>query len=99
LPFPIETPAELADFLPLEIPILTTRVDTWSDRKIELLRETGYQVEVLLNRDPKGVDGSTIRSLIAAGDGTWTAMVPAATVDYLRSLELRSRMNSDVAGD
>ena len=93
-PFPIESPEELADFLPLNIPILTTRVDEWNDRKVELLRALGYEVELLFNRDPKGVSGSEIRALIGAHDDRWTSMVPASTVEYLKSLSLAERLNS-----
>lgn len=99
LPFPIEKPSELPDFLPIEIPILTTHVDTWSDSKIRLLQEMGYQVDVMFDRDPKGIAGSTIRSLIVEGNDDWIPMVPPATVVYLQSLDLRARMNGAVCHD
>lgn len=92
VPFPIERPTELGDFLPRDIPVLTTRVDEWNDRKIDLLQGLGYRVEVLYERDPKGVAGSEIRKLISQSDDRWTSMVPPATVDYLKSLDLPARL-------
>jgi nicotinamide mononucleotide adenylyltransferase len=91
-PFPIERPHDLAAFLPLEVPIFTTRVDEWNDRKVDLLSALGYQVEFLFERDPKGVSGSEIRDLMAAGDDRWVEKVPASTVEYLVSLKLADRL-------
>lgn len=91
-PFPIEQPDRLSEFLALDIPILTTRVDKWNDTKIELLVAQGYQVDVLYERDPKGVSGTDIRALMADDDPAWEKLVPGATVDYLRSLDLPRRL-------
>ena len=92
LPFPIERPDDLADYLPLDIPILTTRVDGWNDTKVDLLKRLGYTVEVMFSRDPKGVSGSEIRDLMGDEDPTWESMVPEATVEYLRSLHIADRL-------
>jgi nicotinamide mononucleotide adenylyltransferase len=91
-PFPIEHPNQLADFLPTTIPILTTRVDEWNDRKIALLTDLGYSVRTLFDRDPKGVAGSSIRSMMADGDESWHSMVPKSTIPYLVSLDLGGRI-------
>jgi cytidyltransferase-like protein len=91
-PFPIEQPERLGEFLSPEIPVLTTRVDPWNDTKIDLLTAAGYQVEVLYERDPKGVSGTEIRALMADDDPAWERLVPAATVDYLRSMDLPGRL-------
>lgn len=91
-PFPIEEPGRLTDFLPLDITVFTTRVDSWNDTKIALLTAQGYHVEVLYERDPKGVSGAQIRALMADGDPAWEELVPFATVDYLRSLNLSRRL-------
>jgi nicotinamide mononucleotide adenylyltransferase len=91
-PFPIEKPEQLLDFLPTSIPILTTRVDEWNDCKISLLADLGYSVKTLFDRDPKGVAGSEIRSLIAKGDDSWHSMVPEATIAYLDALNLGVRI-------
>lgn len=91
-PFPIENPDQLLDFLPTSIPIMTTRVDEWNDHKIILLTQLGYSVQTLFDRDPKGVAGSKIRSLMVDGDDAWHSMVPGSTVAYLNSLDLGARI-------
>lgn len=91
-PFPIERPWDLPGFLPVNVPVLTTRVDEWNDRKVALLREVGYVVEVLYSREPKGVSGTQIRELIVSADVRWEQLVPASTVEYLRSLNLSERL-------
>ena len=94
-PFPIEHKDQVVEYLPLDVPIFTTRVDRWSDEKIKLLMSIGYDVEVLYNRDPKGVSGTEIRRLMVAGDDGWIPMVPAGTVEFLRSLNLGQRIDLD----
>lgn len=91
-PFPLERPHDLTEYLPNNIPILTTQVEEWNDHKIALLRAQGYVVDVLYERDPKGVSGAEIRRLIAMGEDAWATMVPASTVAYLKSLNLQQRM-------
>jgi nicotinamide mononucleotide adenylyltransferase len=92
VPFPIEKPGQLGDFLPVDVPVLTTWVEEWNQTKIELLQRNGYTVEVLFNRDPKTIAGSDIRACIAKDDDSWKSLVPAATVGYLESLDLPSRL-------
>lgn len=91
-PFPIENPDQLPDFLPISVPILTTRVDEWNDRKVSLLRQLGYSVHTLFERNPKGVAGSEIRQMMVNGDDSWRSMVPSSTVAYLDSLNLGARI-------
>lgn len=94
-PFPIERHEDMSEYLPLDVPVFITRVDKWSDRKAELLTSAGYEVQVLYDRQPKGVSGTEIRRLILAGDDAWTDMVPEATIAYLRSLNLGQRIRND----
>jgi nicotinamide mononucleotide adenylyltransferase len=94
-PFPIERHDDMIEYLPLHVPVFITRVDKWSDRKAEILISAGYEVEVLYDKDPKGVTGTEIRRLILAGDDAWTDMVPEGTIGYLRSLNLGQRIAND----
>jgi len=91
-PFPIETPSDLPDFLPLDIPILTTRVDEWNDNKVKLLRGLGYVVDVLYDVDPPPRSATLIRDLIVNGDPSWATQVPNAVYRYLTSLDLAPRL-------
>jgi hypothetical protein len=42
VPFPIETPMNLSQFLPTSIPILTTICEDWNREKISLLQSTRH---------------------------------------------------------
>ena len=46
IPFRIETPVELSQYLPTSVPCFTTIYDDWNRRKVRVLREAGYDVEV-----------------------------------------------------
>ena len=92
VPFPIETPHRLPDFMPISIPCLTTICEQWNQEKIGVLRGLGYNVQVLYEREKKGVSGSTIRRQILTGDDGWKAMVPGATVRAVERLGLCARL-------
>lgn len=91
-PFPIEQPETLEEFLPADVQILSTRVDEWNDKKVELLRHAGYEVEYLFERDPRGISGAEIRALMARGDQAWQTMVPEATISYIIDIDLPGRL-------
>jgi cytidyltransferase-like protein len=64
IPFPIDQPKRLSQFLPREIPILTTVYDEWNQHKVKVLRESGYVVEVLWARVHKQYSGHSIGEAI-----------------------------------
>lgn len=92
VPFPIETPQRLPDFMPISIPCHTTICEQWNREKIEVLRALGYDVRVLYERDQKAVSGAAIRRDIAAGGDSWKDSVPQATVRAVEQLDLRNRL-------
>lgn len=94
IPFPIETPTHLTDFLPTSIPIFTTVYDQWNKHKVDVLRETGYQVLVLWEESVKEIDGITIRDLICEGKEAWKNMVPQATIEMIEKYHIRDRLIS-----
>lgn len=86
VPAPINSPAEMASFLPA--PELTlaciTVYDQWGDRKIDLVSNLGYEVEVLWRRGSASrlTSGTKIRDAMRTG-GDWRSFVPAAVARYL----------------
>jgi cytidyltransferase-like protein len=92
IPFPIETPEALPDYLPIGITCFTTIVEDWNRLKIERLRAVGYHVEVLWERTEKAYRGETVRRLIQEGDQRWKSMVPVATVRAIERLRLAQRL-------
>lgn len=92
VPFPIETPQRLSEFLPLSVPCFTTVCEDWNREKIRILRGYGYNVIVLWERTKKLVIGSAIREGIINSDPAWRSMVPAATVRAVERFDLRDRL-------
>lgn len=91
VPFPIETPHRLAEFMPPTIPCLTTVCEDWNREKIRILRGFGYTVHVLWERE-KRVSGGSIRQDIISGGSAWRNLVPAATAAAVEQLSLRDRL-------
>lgn len=92
VPFPIENAQQLTDFIPTNIPVFTTVYDEWNRHKIKVLRDVGYKVITLWERENKQYKGSVVRKGILEGDKEWTKMVPAATIRAVKSFGLRSRL-------
>lgn len=92
VPFPIETPLRLPDFMPTSVPCYTTICEQWNQEKIEVLKGHGYDVRVLYENASKSISGSEIRRDIIAGGDAWKTVVPQATVRAVDRLGLRSRL-------
>jgi nicotinamide mononucleotide adenylyltransferase len=93
-PFPIENPEVLTEFLPRDVPVLTTICEPWNIVKVERLRQAGYAVEILWERETKSVSGQRVRDLIANRDPEYLSLVPAATAKMVEQLQLWKRLNS-----
>lgn len=94
IPFPIENPSCLPDFLPINIPVFTTIYDEWNKHKIEVLKQQGYKVIVLWEEDKKNVDGITIRKQILLGNDSWKQSVPKATIEIIEKYNIQERLRS-----
>jgi nicotinamide mononucleotide adenylyltransferase len=92
VPFPIETPQRLPEFLPISVPCFTTVCEEWNREKIRILRGYGYNVIVLWERTKKIVTGGTIREDIISGGSAWRSMVPPGTMRAIERLNLRDRL-------
>ena len=93
-PFPIEMPAHLPNFLPNVIPCFTTICEEWNRRKIKVLMDLGYSVEVLWERESKAITGSIIRGHLVEGSSDWRSMVPPATAKAIDRLDLGARLRA-----
>jgi cytidyltransferase-like protein len=94
LPFPIEDEALLIEFLPLDIPVLTTVYDDWNREKVRRLRSAGYRVEVLWEREIKQYKGSVVRGFVANNDERYLNMVPSATARTIDRLSVGERLRN-----
>ncbi len=92
VPFPIDQPTKLSQFIPPIIPIFTTIYDEWNRHKISLLESAGYRVVVLWERNRKEFSGHAIRESMRNGSDAWRQMLPPAAVPLADSLDLVSRV-------
>ena len=80
IPFPIEKPIKLGQFLPTSVPCFTTVYEEWNREKISVLESFGHKVIVLWERQRKEISGGQIRSDMITRGTRWKEMVPNATV-------------------
>jgi nicotinamide mononucleotide adenylyltransferase len=93
VPFPIESPPLLAEYIPTHVHCFTTICEEWNREKIRVLEAAGYTVEVLWERDKK-LSASIVRELIALGDDRWKEMVPPASVAGVERFGLAARLRA-----
>jgi nicotinamide mononucleotide adenylyltransferase len=93
VPFPIEHPQKLKQFLPTSVLCFTTICESWNQEKIKVLKAEGYSVKVLWERDKK-VTGHAIREQIIRGETGWKKDVPPATACAVERLNVRGRLLS-----
>jgi len=92
IPFPIDQPQHLPQFLPTDIPCFTTVCDDWNRHKISVLEKLGYRVIVLWERKEKTISGHVIRDSIRRESKIWETMVPRATQKAVSKLDLQNRL-------
>ena len=82
VPFPIERPEILHNYIPLTATSFFTIYDEWGYEKLHRLGELGYGTYVLFDDREKQMCSTDIRQKIALGDD-WSAFVPAAVYRYI----------------
>lgn len=92
VPFPIEFPERLPNFMPKTVPCLTTICEEWNRKKITLLQNLGYEVVVLYERPRKEITGQQIREDIMRHGDWWRSHVPNATIRAAETLDVASRL-------
>lgn len=97
VPFPIERPEMLHNYVPEHALAFTTIYDKWNRTKIQLLEDSGYSVEVLWERTEKAVAGSEVRHRMRVGDNSWRELVPPAAARALDGLHIPDRLYSGPA--
>jgi nicotinamide-nucleotide adenylyltransferase len=91
VPFPIESPGELANYAPLDAVHFLTVYDTWGEEKTTRLRGLGYHTEILWRSAHKEISGTQIRTAMVEGR-SWEHLVPAATRDFLITHRIPARV-------
>lgn len=91
VPFPINFPDRLHNYVPMNAHFFINVFDEWGYRKVELLRSQGIaNIAVrVFEESAKPTSGSEIRSLILA-DGDWEQFVPSAVSTIIREIGVES---------
>lgn len=94
IPFPIEWPELLPQFLPLDIPVFTTIYDNWNREKVKRLQNSGYSVEVLWERNIKAISGGQVRRALVEDDPQLSNLASPSVIAYLRSIDIVNRLEA-----
>lgn len=93
IPFPIDQPEKLYQFIDLTTTCYTTVRESWNKSKINRLSEAGYKVQILWeNLEEKEISSTIIRNSIMSGNICWVSMVQPSTKDHILRLDLETRL-------
>jgi hypothetical protein len=100
VPFPIDYPDLLFNYVPDNAKHYMTIYDEWGDEKYYFFKKLNYDVEVMWKRpiEEKVVSGSQIRNYITKGE-PWSHLVPKTVFDYVLSHDLDKRVRELVLND
>lgn len=93
VPFPIETPDRIPQFVGRDVPCYTTICDDWNRHKVTALEQAGFSVTVLWQKE-KTIEGRKIREAIASDSDEWKQLVPPATQRAVEKYDLKERLLS-----
>lgn len=93
VPFPIEHPEYISQYLPVDATYFMTICDDEDQRQKRLLESLKLKVEVLWRRTlkEKGVTGSEVRARIIEGR-RWKQLVPKTTHQYIKRHKIDERI-------
>ncbi len=91
VPFPIEKPGSLQNYIPLKATSFFTIYDEWGEEKLRRLSELGYNVSVLWRDRQKTLSSTTVRELII-NEQKWEHLVPPEVYNYIYDNKLKGRI-------
>ena len=93
VPFPINFPELLFNYVPQDAKFYMTIYDEWSEEKQRSLQSLGCDVEVMWRRsnDEKEISGTEVREAIVSG-ADWKRLVPPSVYDYVQQHGLEARI-------
>ncbi len=96
VPFPIEQPEKICQFVPDDVTFFQTVYDQWGESKLETLRGLGYDAQVMWVRreEDRFTSGTQVREKMAAGE-PWEQLVPPAAARFIRENGLDQRLRSE----
>ena len=93
VPFPINYPELLFNYVPLNAKYYMTIYDEWSREKYKMLQALGCDIEVMWERSnsEKVTSGTEVRELICAGK-EWRHLVPNYVFNYVVTNRIDKRI-------
>lgn len=100
VPFPINCPELLFNYVPRDAKFYMTLYDEWSEEKRRTLLALGCEVEVMWRRSnaEKAYSGTEVRRRIRSG-GEWSHMVPPSVYAYAVAHGLEERLRRAGEGE
>jgi len=94
-PLPVNLPELIRHYAPREATYFLTICDDWGRRKLARFQDLGLATHVLWDVPPdqKGISGSHVRRLMAAG-GDWKSLVPPAVARLLEEWDIPARLRA-----
>lgn len=94
VPFPIEVPEKIPNFVPEDVVFFQTIYDQWGRNKVEQLQKMGYQTEVMWERTDADrlTSGTQVRKLMQEG-GDWESLMPKAAAKYVKEHHLEKSVS------
>ncbi|MBI4828592.1 MAG: hypothetical protein HY804_07255 [Nitrospinae bacterium] len=92
VPFPIDEPDLMIDYIPVDTVCFTTIVDDWNRLKIDSLRKHGFNVESLWENLSHVCSGKRIREYILKDDLIWQTLVHPEAAKMIVQYNLRQRL-------
>lgn len=83
VPFPIERPEEIKNFVPENAVYFMTIYDEWGTFKFKQLKSMGLEVEVMWDNRKKIISGSLVREKICCNE-QWKDLVPLFVYNYIK---------------
>ena len=89
VPFPIEFPERISNYVPINAKFYVTIYDQWGKKKLNILQSLGVETEVLWERtnDERFTSGTEVRDAIR-NDLEWKHLVPNAVYQYIMNNNL-----------
>lgn len=93
VPFPINVPEKLFNYVPNNGKFLMTLYDEWSREKYEILSSLGCEIDVMWERtnEQKVTSGSEVRVKIISGE-PWEMLVPKSVYRFIKTNEIDKRI-------
>ena len=96
VPYPIERPDILTNYIPLNATSFFTIYDQWGYEKLHRLQSLGYKTIVLFDDHEKQMCSTDIRHKIVGGED-WKQMVPNAVYHYIMDNGLTEKVRLALA--